>query len=73
MIYALKTFISVNNNMCILVILGCRKGVRTTDLYETGNGDSLTIIRKGYSWKTGYHDTTTKTTGRHQNYQLRII
>lgn len=40
---------------------GCGEGTRTTDQYETRNGDGAENFGKGHSWEARHHDIATTT------------
>lgn len=51
-------------------LVGCLILFSLTDKFEGRNGSGNEIIRKRYSWKTGYNSIIAKATGWYQTYQL---
>lgn len=48
---------------------GCGEGTRTTDQYETRNGDGAENFGKGHSWEARHHDIATATARGDQGNQ----
>ena len=51
-------------------LIGCFILFSLTDKFEGRNGSGNEIIRKRYSWKTGYNSIIAKAAGWYQTYQL---
>ena len=51
-------------------LVGCFILFPLTDKFEGRNGSGNEIIRKRYSWKTGYSSIIAKAAGWYQTYQL---